>query len=593
MAVNSITPQTMNRISGLSSGMDTDTMVKNLMKLQQTKYDKMVQAKTRAEWKRDAYTDVNNALRKFKEEYTSFLNNKSNMTSVAAYKSFTTDVAANAGLSATATAAAREGNFTVKVTQLAQGATMTGAKASATVDGFSAGVIANTPIGSIASFASGQTVSDDIKFSVNGTDFSFKATDSLRKVMDTVNSSDAGVTMRYSQLNDAFTFESKAAGVYDPGLVKPAEVPSFNYVYDGTLTKPETMAQPAAGAPQEELDAFEDYQQALKAYQDDFDTRKTEAQKNHQTQLVRYNNDLAAYQDNQKRVLHVTDTSGFLNTIGLDPATAVKTDAKAALLTVNGVAISRNANDFELDGVTFKLTNVTTSDISFAVKRDTQKSVDTIKGFVDAYNGLMDTLYGKLTEKKNYGYAPLTSEQRGELSEEDARQWDIKARAGLLGRDPALQTLVDKLQLAFTSAIGDQGALASVGISGSVYEYKTAAHMQLDEDRLRKALETDADKVYKMFANRVVDEKDRTITSQSGLITRITNAMDTFVTGTREVTLNTLNNSIHDWDSKMKTESTRLYNLQESYYKKFAAMEAALTRMQSQTSALSGFGMGG
>ncbi|MDR2670825.1 MAG: flagellar filament capping protein FliD [Oscillospiraceae bacterium] len=483
------------RLTGLASGLDTDQIITDLMRTQQMKYDRMYQSKTQAEWKRDAYTDVNNALRKFRDEYASFLSSTNNLLSASTYKSYQVDLASNPYLSVTATTNARDGAFSVEVKQLAHGERLTSASKVTDGDGFSASAVANTAVESLP-FKDGQISSGDITFKINDREFSFRSTDSLKTIMDTVNASDAGVTMRYSQITDAFTLEATGS-------------------------------------------------------------------------------DHLAVEDGP---------SGFLAAAGLN---GTPENAQKAQIVINGVELERDSNEFELDGISFKLTGVTSDALNFSVKHDVQGVVDKIKSFAEAYNTLMDTLYEKLTEKKNYGYKPLTTEQRAELTESEAALWDTKAKSGLLHSDSSLQTLADSLRTAFTSAVGDLGGLSAIGLSSSSYRYQQASHLEIDEDKLRAALETDADKVYQLFAART-ETGGRVDTAGSGFMVRVVDAVDRFTSETTEVSLKSLSRTISDWEDKMTAENTRLYNLQESYYKKFAAMEAALAQMQSQSSALSG-----
>lgn len=53
------------RISGLNSGIDTEQMIKDIMRAQRIPVDRVFQQKVQAEWKRDAYRDVNTKLSKF------------------------------------------------------------------------------------------------------------------------------------------------------------------------------------------------------------------------------------------------------------------------------------------------------------------------------------------------------------------------------------------------------------------------------------------------------------------------------------------------------------------------------------------------
>ncbi|MCQ6264394.1 flagellar hook-associated protein 2 [Fictibacillus sp. WQ 8-8] len=53
------------RISGLASGMDIDSMVKDLMKAERVPLDKLTQKKQLLEWQRDDYRDMNKVLKDF------------------------------------------------------------------------------------------------------------------------------------------------------------------------------------------------------------------------------------------------------------------------------------------------------------------------------------------------------------------------------------------------------------------------------------------------------------------------------------------------------------------------------------------------
>lgn len=574
------------RLSGMVSGLDTESIIKQLMKTQQTKYDKMYQTKTKAEWKRDAYNDVNTAISKFKNEYASFLSGK-NMLSSSAYKSYTVDMPQNGNLSVSMSSLAKDGAYSVSIQQLASGATLSGDKASKYSGGFGVTTINSVAIKDIAGFASGEAIGEDISFSVGGTTFNFKSTDTLKKIMDTVNKSDAGVTMSYSQITDSFKFETKVSGTYDPDMVKPEQPADFNFTYTGDLTLPDPMEPPAEGAPAEELEAYEAYEAQLEAYNADFEAKRSEALEAHTATVKQYEADLTAYNANEAKNLKVTDDSGFLKAIGVDADKAI-TAGHEAKLTINGHEITRDSNSFELDGITFNLTKETTSDISFSVKRDVQKSVDMVKDFVNSYNTLVSVLYGSVTEKKNYSYAPLTDEQRADLKDSEIAAWDAKAKSGLLYRDTSTQTMIDDMRYAFSTAFGDNDTFSSIGLKGSAYMVGEAGTIELDEAKLTKMLEEDPDKVFDMFAKRVEDAEGKVVTKESGLVQRLAAAIDKFSTNTKSVSIKSLDADIKDWEDKMKTENNRLYTLQERYYRQYASLETALSKMQSQSSSIAG-----
>ncbi|KAB2864960.1 MAG: flagellar hook-associated protein, partial [Exiguobacterium chiriqhucha] len=50
------------RFGGLASGIDTDTIIKQLMQAERVPVDKLEQKKQTTEWKRDAYREINRSL---------------------------------------------------------------------------------------------------------------------------------------------------------------------------------------------------------------------------------------------------------------------------------------------------------------------------------------------------------------------------------------------------------------------------------------------------------------------------------------------------------------------------------------------------
>ncbi len=91
---------------------------------------------------------------------------------------------------------------------------VTGTSATLSAIGLSAGqsnrvditkTLANT------SFAT-ELVGDTFEFTINGVDFSFSATSSVMHVINTVNSSSAGVKLNYSDIDDKFTLSSTKFG---------------------------------------------------------------------------------------------------------------------------------------------------------------------------------------------------------------------------------------------------------------------------------------------------------------------------------------------------------------------------------------------
>ena len=126
MAINNISPySTKFRIGGLATGMDTDQMVKDMMRVERLPLDRLYQRKQLAEWRRDSYRDITSILRGFKDDYMNYLKPSTNMLSTSIYKKYSASaVDTGTGLASTVVSAtggidASAGTHTIAVTKMA------------------------------------------------------------------------------------------------------------------------------------------------------------------------------------------------------------------------------------------------------------------------------------------------------------------------------------------------------------------------------------------------------------------------------------------------------------------------------------------
>ncbi len=235
MAIGSINGYSTSRVTGLNSGLDTETLIQQAMKSQQAKLDKMYQSKTSLEWKRDAYKDVNKLISEFSDKYMSQLS-ADNMFSQNVYKAYKISVSDkySAYFDLKGTGNASISRHQITKTTLAEYATINGAKARNRVAGFT-GVENNNALAEVTGgkklaagsaseklsdlkYEDGSSVfdfssaTDNLSFSVNGKSFVFSQDETLRDVMDSVSGSvDAKVTMSLTG-DDQIRFESKVKG---------------------------------------------------------------------------------------------------------------------------------------------------------------------------------------------------------------------------------------------------------------------------------------------------------------------------------------------------------------------------------------------
>lgn len=121
-----VTTSSANRLSGLVSGLDTDTLVQQLTSGTQSKIDKAGQKKQKAAWRQDAYRSITSALQEFQTKY---LSTNASSTSIlsADYFNVSTINNTSAALSISGNADAAKNMVITKISQLAKQATFTSA----------------------------------------------------------------------------------------------------------------------------------------------------------------------------------------------------------------------------------------------------------------------------------------------------------------------------------------------------------------------------------------------------------------------------------------------------------------------------------
>ncbi|MDO7906570.1 flagellar filament capping protein FliD [Paenibacillus sp. JX-17] len=134
------------RVGGLASGMDTDSIVKQLMSAQKIPLDKLNQQKQLLEWKRDAYRDINSKLVDFRVNKISSYRSSTAMVTQKAVVSGNTDaVSAKAGGGANGVA------MSVEVSSLATKETV---KAANTLTAGGKSALLTTKLSDLASYNS-------------------------------------------------------------------------------------------------------------------------------------------------------------------------------------------------------------------------------------------------------------------------------------------------------------------------------------------------------------------------------------------------------------------------------------------------------
>ena len=169
------------------------------------------------------------------------------------------------------------------------------------------------------------------------------------------------------------------------------------------------------------------------------------------------------------------------------------------------------------------------------------------------------------------------------MTEDQIKAWEEKSKSGLLSKDKDLTSLISSLKKAFfTSAGGTGKTAASIGISTASYFSTDKGKLVLDTDALTAALEKNPDEVLAMFTGG----SNTAAAEQQGIIYKIRNAMSNYLT-VADDTITNNEKSISSVEKQVKTLKVKLDALADKYYAKFAAMETALSALNSQSYYLS------
>lgn len=268
-------------------------------------------------------------------------------------------------------------------------------------------------------------------------------------------------------------------------------------------------------------------------------------------------------------------------------------EASDSKIILNGAELTSSSAVVSANGLDITLTGLTKTDepITFSVTNDTESVYNSIKSFLKEYNSVMkemNTLYNADSAK---GYEPLTSEEKKAMSDDDVKLWEDKIKNSLLRSDSTLSSVISSMRSAMMSTVEYDGktyALSSFGIMTSTdYTEGGLLHIYGDaddsvysakDDKLKKALDEDPDAVIATLTG--VFGKLRENMSQKMAATKYSSSLTFYNDIKMKSDVKSYEKEIEDWEDK-------LADMEDSYYKKFTAMETALAKLQSQQSSMS------
>lgn len=273
------------------------------------------------------------------------------------------------------------------------------------------------------------------------------------------------------------------------------------------------------------------------------------------------------------------------------------------------IEITRASNSFDLDGINVTLKGTfgydasgakisDTEAVTFTGSVDSENTTKTVKEMIEAFNDILKLVNTEVSTKPNRKYAPLTDEQKEELSDKTIEKWEEKAKAGLLFADSDLRMMANSMRTVINAA--DRSKLSEMGITVSD-NYKDNGKLVFDEAKFKAALEKDPEAVKEVLNRSATDSGD---TSQAGLLTRISSIMDRYgkTTGATKGVLveragsvhaptsilkNSLQKQLDSIDTYIDKLNDKLKTEQDRYISQFTSLETLINQMNSQSSYLS------
>ncbi|WP_051560450.1 flagellar filament capping protein FliD [Clostridium beijerinckii] len=637
------------RISGMASGIDTDSVVKSMVSNYQSKIDKANQAKQTLQWKQDAYRDIIKSVKKLQDYFDPISSKYILGGSSMNINTATSDNTAVA--SATAASTATAGTYVVTTNKLAEQAKVTGTSLDSMITVGNA-----TSNGSTWSKAT-------LVFGTDSTD-TFQVKDGITSMSDLVadintklaSSKTAGGKVSASYVNDGtnsyikFTSTDSTIGVkattYDgttplgspitkinSGISSSTKLSDlgigtagFKLSYDSTTTgTPVPITATGSDTVQSLMDKVKSATSGAVTMSIDDATGKISFQSK-------------GY--GSASMISISSVSGDIAKLGISANSDQGADANVTITAPgqSAVTTTQTSNQFTINGVSYNLSNVGTANVTIAANTD--NIVNNIKSFITDYNAIISTINTKLTEKKDSAYPPLTDAQKESMSESQITAWETKAKVGVLKNDDYLNDVMTQLKGIFSSpvynsyngdsttgkvplSLGKYGSNA-IGIDTSS-DYTDGGKIVItDAAKLASTIQNHFDDFKKMFSGTSSTSLDSLPANtpyigsktymEDGLFTRMNTILSSYVatpglgtdgtytlSGSMNIFVNkqydystsgassknTLPDQVYQRTLSISKLKTQMSDAETRYYAKFTALETAMSKLNAQQSQLS------
>lgn len=541
-------PTNTNSIQGLASGMDTESIVNGLVEAAQAPLVSLLQQRQVLQWKAEQYQQVNTALTNLQTSLSNLRLQSTFMVQQASSTNSSLVTASSDGLAA-------NGTYSVSVTQLAQGATISSSK-SLSVDSS----YGDTPLAQLANNPLGTYSSSPFTIKVNNQSFTIDPSkDTINSVLQEISSNTAtGVTAFYDANSGKVVMQTTATG--SSANIQLSTDAASNQFFQNTLglTLPQnsivsgTLSDPITSSGVIEING----QKISISSGDSLSTIASNITKatssfgvtaSVTTNSTTGTESITLDTSSLYTPLNISDPNNIFN-FSAPTVPAGDTASKDANYTVNGVSTTSSNNNPVFNGLSLNLQGVTgtSNPVTVTVSSNTDQIVKTITDFVQTYNQTLQTMQGLYNQQRNYSYQPLTAAQESQMSSTQIDEWNQKAQAGMLSYDSTLGNAMSDLERTASTVLsgltnnGTTTSLESIGItpispmSGvsagntapgvTTTGWNTYGLLQIDTTKLTQAVQSNPQAVMNLFTN------DSTDTTQEGLAKQMYSSVSNSIT---------------------------------------------------------------
>lgn len=597
------------RITGLNSGLDTDSIVQELVSAYSTKKDNIEKKQTKLSWKQDAWKEMNTKIYSF---YSKSLTDFKFMSNFDGMKKTTLSDSTKATI--TAGTNVTNGTQTLKINQLATAGYLTGAELKSDGEKYTG----KTKLSELG------ITDKELTFKVGDEEKKIKVTGSMTINDFTKALNETGVKASFDEKQQRFFINSTESGAeFDFGFVTDSADDVAVLKKLGLATADDMVALSARQSTEEDIKDLKATNEIRTSAiqlsgmsETEFDALSTEEQATYlEAAIVKKDDEMKGVDTSTKDYKdksYIQSRMGEIESAQIENYTeqlkqtdkyaqmkkeyAAKQDASNAIIELNGATFEGSSNTFTINGLTITAKGVSESTMTLVTETDVDAVYDKIKGFLNEYNEVIKAMDEAYNAESAKGYEPLTDEEKESMSDDEVEKWEKKIKDALLRKDSTLNSIASSMKVAMAKSYTINGktySLSSFGINTQSYftaseNEKGVYHIdgnqdddtsKANADKLKAAIASDPDTVAAFFnelAKGVYDDLDKRMKS-----TTLSSAYKVYNDKQMQSEYDSYSDDIKKWQKKLE-------EMEDYYYDKFSAMESALSTLNSQQSQLSG-----